>query len=485
MAFVPGYENDLFVSYAHVDDDPVPGTEQGWVSTLVTTLQSLLAQQLGRAESFKLWLDHTLSKHALVTPEIIGALQKTATFLVILSPGYLASEWCQREKDVFWRYVKDRKRSGFRVFVVYRDMVEVDKLPSQFKDLAGYKFWEEDKLQKKPRTLGWPTPIPTNPKDQRYYDELDALSRDLAKELRRLAANDQPTQQASTAGTVVFLAEVTDDLEDEREEVRRYLDQFGIHVLPDGIVYAREASTFQKEVDADLHRSAFFIQLLSPVAGKRPPGSMHSYARIQYEQAKAVGKPIIQWRHRSLDLSLTKDSDHRALLDAETVMAVSLEEFKSEIVKRTSPKQESECSCPTNNACVFVDAETSDSALADSLCELLSGNGIDVALPPQAGAASRMRELFKQHALNCDAAIFVYGNAPNVWVTSQLYEWRKLATGRERPPKFLAVYEGPPPEGKEPLSLKWCGLRTINCRNGVDQAAVHALVRELRSEVRT
>lgn len=481
MAFVPGYEHDLFVSYAHVDDAPVLGAERGWVSTLVTTLQGLLAQQLGRAESLELWLDHQLSKHALITPEIIGALQKTAIFLVILSPGYLASEWCQREKDIFWELVRDRKRSGFRVFVVHRDMVEPDKLPSQFKDLAGYKFWEEDKLQKKPRILGWPTPVPSNPKDQRYYDELDALSRDLAKELRRLAANDQRIEQASTSGTVVFLAEVTDDLEDEREEVRRYLDQAGIQVLPDGVVYPRDGSAFQEEVDSDLHRSAFFIQLLSSVAGKRPPGFIHSYVRIQHERAKAAGKPIIQWRRRGLDVGLTRDADHRALLDAETVMAVGLEEFKSEIVKRTIPKQELECNCPLNNACVFVDAETSDKALSDSLCELLRGNGIDIALPPQAG--TRMRDLLKQHALNCDAAIFVYGNAPNVWVTSQLYEWRKLATGRERPPKFLAVYEGPPPECKEPLSLKWSGLRTINCRNGIDQAAVHALVRELRSEV--
>ena len=35
MAFVPGYNNDIFVSYAHVDNEPLPGVEEGWVSILI------------------------------------------------------------------------------------------------------------------------------------------------------------------------------------------------------------------------------------------------------------------------------------------------------------------------------------------------------------------------------------------------------------------------------------------------------------------
>jgi hypothetical protein len=39
MAYVPGYEHDLFVSYAQVDDEPEPGETTGWVTTLVTALK--------------------------------------------------------------------------------------------------------------------------------------------------------------------------------------------------------------------------------------------------------------------------------------------------------------------------------------------------------------------------------------------------------------------------------------------------------------
>lgn len=101
MPYVPDCKHDIFVSYAHVDDLPFPGTEKGWVTTVVESLQILLAQKLGRRDAFDLWMDHQLSRHVQLTPEILHHLEQTATLLVILSPGYLASEWCLREKDTF------------------------------------------------------------------------------------------------------------------------------------------------------------------------------------------------------------------------------------------------------------------------------------------------------------------------------------------------------------------------------------------------
>ena len=39
---------DIFISYAHVDDDPLPGIEKGWVSTFVDALRIDLAREFGR-----------------------------------------------------------------------------------------------------------------------------------------------------------------------------------------------------------------------------------------------------------------------------------------------------------------------------------------------------------------------------------------------------------------------------------------------------
>ena len=55
MAYVPGYKNDIFVSYAHVDNLPLSGISKGWVETFIDNLSTKLAQKIGRTDLFKLW----------------------------------------------------------------------------------------------------------------------------------------------------------------------------------------------------------------------------------------------------------------------------------------------------------------------------------------------------------------------------------------------------------------------------------------------
>lgn len=100
MAFVPGHKYDVFVSYAHVDNLPLAGAGTAWVSTLIQNLKVLLARKLGR-DLAEIWMDPRLAGNVPLTPAILDSLRETATLLVILSTGYLASEWCQREKNQF------------------------------------------------------------------------------------------------------------------------------------------------------------------------------------------------------------------------------------------------------------------------------------------------------------------------------------------------------------------------------------------------
>src|SRR5262245_38874802 len=101
-AFVAGYENDIFVSYAWVDNNPIQGIDIGWVSHLVGTLENILAQTLGRADVFELWMDTKRESNTLrLTTEIFEKIERSATLLAVLSPGYLQSEWCMGELNCF------------------------------------------------------------------------------------------------------------------------------------------------------------------------------------------------------------------------------------------------------------------------------------------------------------------------------------------------------------------------------------------------
>ena len=63
--------HDVFISYAHVDNEPLPPASEGWVNTLVRALKVRLAQKLGRREACNIWMDGLLAGN---DPEPLGGL---------------------------------------------------------------------------------------------------------------------------------------------------------------------------------------------------------------------------------------------------------------------------------------------------------------------------------------------------------------------------------------------------------------------------
>lgn len=506
MAFVPGCEHDIFVSYAHVDDVPFPGTEKGWVTTLVETLRVLLAQKLGRSDAYSLWMDHQLSRHENLTPEILGNLERSATLLVILSPGYLASEWCLREKDSFLESLAGSPLSGSRIFLIERDRVDYAERPEQFGDLLGYRFWVQEGEGEPVKILGVPQADPSNPRQLRYFDELVRVCANLADELKRLkqaSAGAGAAGEGSTApGTdgdagsaaaaaaaaapaddrpAVFLAEATDDLDDRASELRRTLEQAGYRVLPT-TWYPREPDAYRQALDADLAESELFVQLLSGLGGKKPPGMPEGSVRAQHSRALAAGKPVLQWRSRKLDPAAVEDAELRAFLESETVMAVSMEEFKRAVVERAAacraPEPEPEPAA--GESLVFVDADAGDLELAAALGEALEGRGLAFSLPMPGGSPAEVREDLEQNMLFSDALVVVWGGASGRWVRNQLLLLRKVAWKRERPLKAVALLRGPPAD-KEALGLGLPNLVTVDCSAGIDERALAPLFAALET----
>ncbi len=121
-AYVPGHKNDIFVSYARVDNTPIRGIDLGWVSHLVDTLDNILSQALGRSDLFELWMDTRRDSPAVrLTSDILDHVRQSATLLVILSPGYLASEWCRDELSCFVDTINaDLQGSLRQIFVALR-----------------------------------------------------------------------------------------------------------------------------------------------------------------------------------------------------------------------------------------------------------------------------------------------------------------------------------------------------------------------------
>lgn len=308
--YIPHYQHDIFVSYAQVDNEPLTEAETGWVTTLVTTLRKLLGQKLGRLDAYSLWMPDRGEGQAAMALATHEQLKGSATLLLILSPGYLASSsWT--ELQLFLQHVGPDSK---RLFVVEKDWVEREQKPLELQALPGYPFWVESQESKRVHTLGVPKPNPD--REPEYYARLDDLARQLATALRSLQESvGKGAVEAATVITldtsleksqeVIFLAEVTDDLSRARDQVKRYLEQHGVPVLPSTPYYFHTAAELQQALKADLRKASMFVQLLSDSRPQRP--EWMTTPVLQWEQAKQVqGLSLLQWRNSQVELEKRK-----------------------------------------------------------------------------------------------------------------------------------------------------------------------------------
>jgi TIR domain len=456
MALASRCDFDVFVSYAHVDNEPIFPAEYGWVSVLVKNLGGYLAKRLGRREAFSNWYDqHQLQGNQPVRDYIPDQAKRSALFLAVLSPGYVASEFCLRELQAF--VDSHRESLAERLFVIeHMALADRQQAPQEFRDIRKYRFYKLDENDV-PRTFALPQPLPD---EREYFQKIDDLARDMAN---KLAEADSP--QASQPA--VLLAEVTDDLEARRDDVWRYLDQAGIKVLPTG-PYRLEREEFERSLSGDLAKSALFVQLLGSVAGKRPPDVPDGFAWFQLELAKRAGLPILQWRSPDLDPGKVESPLQRRLLELETVAAMPFEDFKRSIVesfKRVGehPATPQRTPQPANSSMIFINADTVDKASADAIRESLGdrfGWVMPLSLYDTDAKPDELQQDMEANLINSEGLFIVYGAARPAWVASQLQLYRKLAPRRKQSPRLLAVVKAPP-EPKVPLSIGLPGLVTV------------------------
>jgi hypothetical protein len=460
--------HDVFISYAHRDDQKLPEADYGWVTLFVDHLKARVTTQLKGRESLKCWMDHQLAGNAELTPTILETVRGSATILIFLSPQYLASKWCRDELETFMAAARTRGRATKRIFLI--EVWEVSKPPA-LEDLKGYQFWQIDPHSGVPELLGYPRPSYDRHPD--YYRLLNQLAYNLAEEINRQHANGDggPAEQGRP---VVYLAEATDDLEANYAEMKSYLEQSGLRVVP-GDYLPRAPDLFRGAVLGELADAKLFVQLLSGVHGKRPPGLPVGYVGLQHQLAVEQNIPVMQWRSRDLDVAKVADPAHRALLEGVTVASESITEFKKRVVQAgTAPPRPQKRTVPAEDRFVFINAERADRPWAVQLCQLLKQFAVGFGLPVESPKLEVVQQSIEHHLMNCDAAILVYGSTPASWVTEQVHRLRRLLT-RRMPKPIIAVLELPPAP-KDQLNVQLHYLREIRCHDGVCEAELKSFL---------
>jgi hypothetical protein len=471
MAYVLGYDHDVFVSYAHLDDQG----EGAWVTNLVRHLDTEIRQRLG-TQDLRLWIDHELDGNRPLTPEIMQAIRRSATILLIVSPSYVASEWCARERNAFLGFARDCVSKG-RMFIVRCRDIDPQILPPEFRDLIGFKFWTRDTdAGGVTRPLGL-----TDLKEQAYFASVINLADKLAQKLKEIkVARTAGTPPSATAATEhVFLARSTDDMETREAELVSHLTQAGLRILPETWYREDNEQEFRASLQADLQRCSVFVQLLGRLPGRRAKfAEGRRFPAIQHDIVREIGKPILQWRDLADDPAMIEDEAHRTLLEG--ARAGGFEEFKRAVVEATRRKVRTPKPRATNVA-VFVNADRSDLEIARKLSELLAQQGVECYWPIAEGSPEIVRQDLAENLKSCDGLVLIYGATEPSWVRDQLRQGRKILGQRDRPLAGLAICLGPPPEKLE-LAVALPELITLDGRDGVTPQMLLPFVERLTLE---
>jgi hypothetical protein len=145
------FEHDLFVSYSHgafagVDHLPL----KKWSEALAADLEAQIRQiRLFReADVFRDVNErpgHGVDPTEPLTDQLKEHIARSALLVILMSPDYVASGWCQKEREWWWeRQMSDTFGAGGRVFVC-RVMPNVKRLPwSQQQDAEDWPLELKD-----------------------------------------------------------------------------------------------------------------------------------------------------------------------------------------------------------------------------------------------------------------------------------------------------------------------------------------------------
>ena len=470
MAAVPGYRHDVFVSYAHSDNVPIAGTEIGFVSQLVSDLRTEVGRKIGK--TLDIWWDHyNLTGNTPVTPEIMAAAGDCASIVVIASPAYIRSEWCDRERNTFFQLLGQRQSGSPRaVFVVNIEPIEQERLPAGLRDLTGYPFYRA--LEDKRTTRPLRTELASD--KESYLNRLSQLVQNVTDHLDGILTRAKTPAPSVAAGVAsgpatearpcVLLLEVTDDLVQRRAELKDYLEQSGVVVLPEKRYPRDDVALHREQILADLRRSRACVQILGPLSGDHSDDP-RGLAWLRAETVRGAGGsvPFLQWRDPDLDVNAITDADARELTVQPSVRTDRFPDFRRAVAELAlKPPERADPRLQQGVLSVFVNSDLLDRDLGTGVAQWLEAHGFMVLEPPQ--ATQDAREDWEASVKYCDSHLLVYGQTKPAWVRTQILLSNKVQ--REAPLDLLGVAVGPPLPAQsrdklDALALRYPGIHYL------------------------
>lgn len=453
-------EYDVFISYAHIDNMPLRADEpdSGWVSKFNYVLHSLLSQELGRRA--KIWRDPSMDSNTYIWDTIVENMDKSRTFISIVSPSYLNSQWCPRELSTY-RERKKPARIGnkSRIFKVFKQPVNQNQISEDLQDLfeevLATNFFEQEQASGKTRSFNaaygekW---------EQSFYQKIDYLAQEIADLLEEIqpatpapTVAEEPSPLKPFHGATIYLAEPSPDLWKEYQEIRRDFIKRGAIVLPSlDELKPEKAEEYEAAMRQDLEQSKLVVHFIGSedqaYSETDPQPLAQRQVNIAAKYQEQFGYTRLIWAPQTVPPA---DENHRQFITqlSETasrdvdLLRTPLElKTEMERILTGKPKPQIQPAAETAKPTVYLLYDNQDRENYNRLADKLFENGCEVWTVSQTGGADLIEE-HKWYLINADAALVFWDKAPTFRVRAMLSELQRIMdNGRENPFRAKGVF---------------------------------------------
>ena len=465
MAIVSGFDHDVIVSYAHIDNTPDTEGAPGWVDKFCDLLSVRLLKRFGKR--IDVWRDPELNRAQRFDPVIEEAVRGSAVMISLLSESYLNSDYCAQEIDWFCEQLAGDTRQATAdnfslVFPVLLYDIEPDRWPQATQRTTGFALHDPDRHG-----------VPLKPGSDAFEDQILSIVEELHTLLNTLKKPEPEPEAASDSSKpryTVFLGAVADDLRPAKRLLADELPRHGIAVTGD-VPPPYEPQEHADAVRVAVEGADLSIHLLGTRAGE-PLGEESPDSTYPVEQVK-VGR-----EHAQSQLVLLPDGMHRDLIEVAwyrdwlqqlqhaereqaqlEIMQTGKHQMVDEIVAKLKRLEEArqrdvEQAVGTAGMTAFVDLHASDVVNATGLIgELVQHQVVPIVIPSTDMSPTAGMSLFEEHLKRAKLFLVVYGTVAREWVMQRLIEASKLILINELPTK-IGIYSAKPHETAE-LKFPW------------------------------
>lgn len=437
-------ENHVFISYAHLDNQPLPQSPKGWVSYFDEALTNLLSQKMGK--NARIWRDTRMERSAVFDEEIFGNLAQSLTLVSVVSPRYIDSGYCLDELEKF-RGRMSSINNRTPLFKVVKTKVELEKMPTIFRQINGFDFYKIDPETKKPRELGLEF---GDALKQEFFLKVSDLAYEIAELLKLMdksPAQSTEIKQVSPAKlAAVYLAKTSSDFQTERDNIRRDLLEQGYQVLPlTDAVEPKTTEEYKNFVRENVRKCSLSVHIIGKNYGERPEDGDQSYIHLQSivasERDREANFSRIVWLPNDVN---TTQPQHQAFIDdiwsssanGVEVLQKLLEEVKTNIFDALNriAKPVSPPKLITTKPSILVLYDKTDMESAANLETYIKEKGFSLRSVAKylSGDPKELLEAQNDYLRFCDAVLIYWNKSRDSWVWSMLRQLQKIfGDGRE------------------------------------------------------